>query len=84
MKYPMYSYRDTKVGFMPPQCDQNDLTAKRGFAFAVNNNKGVMNFAPKDYDLYKVGFFDTNSGEVISQVPELICSGSQVYGVEYK
>ena len=35
MKFPMYSYRDIKVGFGQPFCDQNDNTAMRGFSFAV-------------------------------------------------
>lgn len=82
MKYPMYSYRDVKVGFMPPQCDQSDQSAIRGFSFAINGNNGMMNFAPKDFDLYKVGEFDTDKGTVKACMPELICSGVDVYGDE--
>ena len=78
MKYGIYSYRDVKAGFMPPQADANDFTAKRGFAYAVNNNN-IMNFSPKDYDLYKVGEFDVDNGIIIGfKVPELICSGVSV------
>ena len=81
MKYPVYSYRDVKVGFMPPQCDQSDQSAIRGFSYAVNGNNGMMNFAPKDFDLFKVGEFDTDSGELIPCVPVQIASGASVYGV---
>lgn len=80
MKYPLYSYRDVKVGFMPPQADQSDQSAIRGFSYAINGNNGMMNFAPKDFDLYKVGEFDTETGEVKPCVPELIVSGVNVFG----
>lgn len=82
MKYGIYCYRDIKVGFMPPQCDQNDQTAIRGFAYAINNNN-VMNFSPKDYDLYKVGEFDVDKGVINAlKVPVLIASGVNVINGE--
>lgn len=84
MKYPMYCYRDQKVGFMPPQADQNDNTAIRGFAYAINSRDGLMNFSPKDYDLYKVGEFDTETGQLTPCTPALVVSGSSVYGVDAK
>lgn len=82
MKYGIYSYRDLKVGFMPVQCDQNDLSAKRGFSYAINNNN-IMNFSAKDYDLYKVGEFDIEKGVIESyKVPVLIASGVSVLSGE--
>lgn len=67
---------------MPPQCDQNDQTAIRGFAYAINNNN-VMNFSPKDYDLYKVGEFDVDKGVINAlKVPVLIASGVNVINGE--
>ena len=35
MKYPVYSYRDQKVGFGQPIVDQSDAAAIRGFSFAL-------------------------------------------------
>lgn len=67
---------------MPPQCDQNDQTAIRGFAYAVNNNN-IMNFSAKDYDLYKVGEFDVDKGIINAiKVPVLIASGINVVNGE--
>lgn len=67
---------------MPIQCDQNDQTAIRGFAYAINNNN-VMNFSPKDYDLYKVGEFDVDKGVINAlKVPVLIASGVNVINGE--
>lgn len=79
MKYPMYSYRDSKVGFMPPQCDQSDAAAIRGFSYAVNGNNGMMGFAPQDFDLYKVGEFDTDKGTIKIMTPVLVVSGMSVF-----
>ena len=81
MKYPMYCYRDAKVGFMPPQCDQSEQAAIRGFSYAINGNDGMMNYSPKDFDLYKVGEFDTETGKVDACMPVLIVSGESVVNV---
>lgn len=79
MKYPIYCIRDVKVGFQPQLLiEQNDATAVRGFSYAINN-EGLMNYSPKDYELYKVGEFDTEKGKLDSIIPENICSGSSVF-----
>lgn len=86
MKVPFYSIRDKLAGFGYPTVDLNDATAKRNFAVAVNN-PGVnsMSFAPGDYDLYKVGFFDTENGSILptdTGLPEFIVSGSSVFNID--
>lgn len=82
MKYPIYSYRDLKVGFGAPATDMNDQSAIRGFSYAINN-PGIMNFSPKDYDLYKIGEFDTEKGIITGfEVPQLVVSGSSVFSEE--
>lgn len=80
MKYPIYSYRDIKVGFGMPMVDQNDASALRGFAFAVNGRDGIMNFSPADFELYKIGEFDTEKGTIEPATPEFMVSGSSVRG----
>ena len=82
MKYSLYSIRDLKVGYSIPQADQNDATAMRGFAFAVNNEESIMNFEPKDYQLFKIGEFDVDTGKLKPITPVLICEGLDVFGVE--
>lgn len=79
MKYPVYSIRDTRANnFGFPQVDINDDTAERNFGYAMNG-EGVMNFRPQDYDLYKIGEFDTLTGvfEPIG-IPEFVVSGTTV------
>lgn len=77
MKYPVYAIRDVKTTFFPPQVAQNEEEAKRNFAMMVNNPSGVIGFAPKDFDLYKVADFDSMKGEVTPVTPiEFVVSGS--------
>lgn len=77
----MYAIRDCYVGFMTPQMDQNDETAKRNFAYAVNNNPGVIGFRPGDFDLYLVGKFESDSGlmEPVSPIV-FVANGAQFIG----
>lgn len=80
MIYPIFSIRDKYTSFMQPTIDQTKESAKRNFAYAINNNPGVMNFSPSDYDLYQIGFFDSESGVINPCVPvEFVCNGVEVF-----
>lgn len=79
MIYTLYAIRDKFQGFMSPQPDQSDESAKRNFAFAINNNPGIMGFAPADFDLFAVGSFDSQSGKVTEIVQQFICNGQEVF-----
>lgn len=82
MKYGVYSYRDNKNWFGQPILEQNDESAIRGFSYAINHRDSVMNFAPSDFDLYKIGSFDTEKGVLEPEQPiVLVVSGSSVVGV---
>lgn len=83
MKYPVYSIRDQKVGFMAPRVEQSDQTMIRSFAYEINAREGIMNFSPKDFDLYKIGVFETEDGTFAGHMPELVVNGSSVYGDAY-
>lgn len=78
MIYNVYAIRDQKSQrFMQPMCDINDQTAQRGFSQAVNTPTGVIGFAPKDFDLYKVAMFDDEKGRYEPlEVIELVCNGA--------
>lgn len=86
MKYPVYSVRDVQVGFNQPMTDINDQCAKRNFAMAINNpHNDIMSYSPKDFDLFRIGEFDTESGQMTAEpVPVLVVSGQSVYGSEVK
>ena len=80
MKRPVYAIRDAATGFGSPFIDVNDASARRNFAFAVNNNGDTMSFAPKDYDLYKLGEFNHESGAFdLLPCPVMVVAGTSVF-----
>lgn len=80
MIYPVFSIRDKYTSFMSPTVDQSKEAAKRNFAYAINNNPGIMNFTPSDFDLYQIGVFDSESGKIAPTEPiEFICNGVEVF-----
>lgn len=85
MKYGFYSIRDKLVGFMTPALDASDASATRNFARAINQENTMFDFAPDDYDLYLVGYFDDHTGSVEPVEPvKFIASGASLVGVKYE
>lgn len=77
-KYPIYTIRDKVKGFDPQLLlDMNEQSAVRGFSYRINN-ADFMNFTPADYDLFYVGTFDTESGEIETELPRFIVNGASV------
>lgn len=84
MNVPLFSVRDKHAGFGYPTVDVNEAVAKRNFSAAINNAAPAsgLAFAPGDFDLYHVGYFDTETGKVSqtgSGVPNLVISGASVF-----
>lgn len=79
MKYGVYSYRDNKTSFGQIWYDHNDEAAKRGFAMMMNNPSGIMGFAPADFDLFRIGTFDSDNGQLVPDWPIVyLCNGNTV------
>lgn len=80
-KYPVFSIRDTKVGFDTQFIVQaNEGAAKRGFSYMINNPQSMTSYAPADFQLFKVAVFDTESGIIESvNPPEFVISGESVF-----
>lgn len=58
--------------------DINAASARRNFAYAVNNTPELL-FKAKDIELYDLGEFDDGSGVILPVVPMvLICRGDEV------
>lgn len=71
----IYAIRDLKVGFLPCFTDTNDSVAARNFKFAVNRGNSIYLAEPKDFDLFRVGSFDVETGLLCAlDVPVLVCS----------
>lgn len=79
MKLKIYAIKDTVVGELAnPFYLNNDEEAKRAFKNAVNSQSGsniAMNY--QDMQLYKLGEFDTVTGEINNKV-EFIENGQNV------
>lgn len=79
MKLPIFSYRDRLAGFGSPILDISEQTAIRGFSMKMNNPDSMENFSPKDFELYKIGIFDADTGKITpEEIPVLICEGVNV------
>lgn len=82
MKYIVVSMRDKHTGFMAPQLDVNDQSAVRNFANTMQNApaESIIGFAPADFDLYKLGTFDSEKGMFDTGIPEFLANGASVIG----
>lgn len=79
MTYDIYSYRDKVTGFGMLMLDQNEASAIRGFTYAVNGKYDLMAFKPSDFDLYRVGKFDADTGVIVPElIPVMIVNGESV------
>lgn len=69
MKNKIYSIKDALVGFKPLFVAPNDNYAIRMLGQIVNDvNVNDIKNSPKDYQLYYMGEFDDQTGEVTSDV----------------
>lgn len=68
----------TKV-FMTPGYAHNIQMAMRDFADSLNNEQSPMNKHPHDFELYIVGLYDDNTGEIAADKPECIMTGTEAY-----
>lgn len=77
--YGIYSIRDRIAdSFRSVNLDTNDQTAKRNFAYAVQNTPELQ-FQSKDLELCRVGSFDAHTGVIMAVTPiEVICRGDEV------
>ena len=75
----VYSIRDVRSGFLTPTVDQNDYIAARNFANAIMESKGVLFTHASDFQLFRIGEFDSDKGVLIpAQLHELVSDGAEV------
>lgn len=74
MIYGIYAIRDNLVGFLPNfVLEANEQIARRNFIISC---KGISDVAIKDFSLYHIGDFNTESGEVKPVSPvEFVMNG---------
>lgn len=74
----LYTVKDTKTRtFNRPFCERSDAIAIRNLRMEVNRNdaKNPLYMFPEDYEVYRIGSMDPDTGMVTSQTPELISTG---------
>ena len=73
MRLGMYSIFDKLTGYMVPAYHQNDEQAVRAFSYDLKSEVlSLLTANPEDFQLERVGYFDTDSGIVESCKPEVI------------
>lgn len=88
MIYGVYAIRDHLTGFLQPVVEQSDPVALRNFANTINRypkeqGKTLMSWRPGDFDFFRIGHFNTDTGELLpEQPPQLIASGLSVVDKE--
>ncbi|ALS03498.1 VP5 [Gokushovirus WZ-2015a] len=78
MKMNIYAIRDVHTGFMSPAIDQNDACSVRNFRHASMNHDSLMYSHTKDYDLFCIGEYETETGVITSCIPRLVVAGSSL------
>lgn len=75
----VYSIRDYKSGFNAPTFENNDAVAMRNFANACMQKGSVLSNFSDDFELWLIGKFDTENGQLTVDNIELfkpICKAS--------
>lgn len=78
----LYSVRDELNDFGSVFAAPSDGFARRDFASAVNNpGPSAVSFSPKDFGLYRLGTFDSDTGLIKPEpVPVLVVRGDALVG----
>lgn len=63
MTLKLFCIKDELNGFAPPIPLQNQMVAKRYFREMLQENP-TMKLEPKDFSIWEVGDFDTETGEL--------------------
>lgn len=75
----VYSIRDVRSGFLTPTIEQNDYIAARNFANAIMESHGVLFTHASDFQLFRIGEFDSDKGVLKpAQLHELVSDGAEV------
>ncbi|UPW41643.1 nonstructural protein [Peromfec virus RodF8_32] len=69
MLYGVYSIFDAKTGFMSPVIEVNDESAIRNFAHSVANSEGILYSFSQDFQLYRIGTFDSDTAALSNESP---------------
>lgn len=78
MIYGIYSIKDRLSGYLSLQLEVSEPMALRAFAYAVQQPGSMFAKFPEHYALYCLGSFDTNTGLIEYQDPQLIADAGSI------
>ena len=81
MNYKIFAIKDVKVGFMQPFIQVNEAVAVREFSNIVNSGTSLVSLNYQDMELYCLGTFSQDTGELVSDV-SYVCKGVDVKEVK--
>lgn len=79
MTRPLYAVKDIKIGFSDPVCLHSDAEAVRQFGFFLKdvNTHPENYFVPaRDFQMWRIGFFDLDTGYITCDQPVLLADGA--------
>ena len=69
----LYAIKDVKAGYQSPQEFVNDEVAIRAFKMATSDPRTMLGQVPADFELWKIGEFDLQTGELKSDL-QFLCN----------
>lgn len=80
MKMQMYAVKDSKAGiFHPPLFAHNAPHALRMCSSVLDNEESQFAKWPADFQIYHIGSFDDQSGDIEPIAPQMICGFIDLY-----
>lgn len=75
----LYAIKDVKSGFSDPCTQVNDAVASRSFERQVPRLSDDLGIPTSDFQLWRVGKFDVDSGMLIPDPPEMLLDGATFF-----
>lgn len=75
----LYAIKDVKSGFSDPCIQVNDAVASRSFERQVPRLSDHLGIPTSDFQLWRIGQFDVDSGMLIPDTPELLLDGATFF-----
>jgi hypothetical protein len=70
MELKIYAIRDVRTeAFLKPMFLQNAAVLERALLDARNDENSTLSMHPQDYQVFKLGTYDDNSGEIWAEEP---------------
>lgn len=74
----LYAIKDVKSGFSDPCVQVNDAVAGRGFERSVPHMADDLGVPVSDLQLWRIGAYDVDSGQLIPENPVLLFDGANL------